>query len=128
MHVDFDLLMNAYKTIAYLNNWTPIPKETYPKIKNVSQCKADELRLRFKVRFVLFGWLCFTSHRHRGHLKTTPSFTVHCEGREHRFLHHSYRESNPGPSRGSLLHYRCTTPAPLDFLSGPYFRWDNFWT
>ena len=25
-------------------------------------------------------WLCFTSHRHRGHLETAPPFTVPCEG------------------------------------------------
>ena len=31
-----------------------------------------------------FGWLCFTSHRHRGHLDTAPPFTVPCEGREAR--------------------------------------------
>ena len=36
-----------------------------------------------------------------------------CEGREARFLHRSYRESNPGPSRGSPLHYRCATLGPL---------------
>ena len=27
------------------------------------------------------GWLCFTSHRQRGHLETAPPFTVPCEGR-----------------------------------------------
>ena len=55
--------------------------------------------------------LCFTSHRQRGHLETAPAFTVPCEGRESGFLHRSHRGSNPGPSRGSPLHYRCTTPA-----------------
>ena len=30
------------------------------------------------------GWLCFTSHRQRGHLETAPPFTVPCEGREAR--------------------------------------------
>ena len=49
----------------------------------------------------------------RGHLETAPPFTVPCEGREARFLHRSQRESNPGPSRGSLLRYRCTTQATL---------------
>ena len=29
----------------------------------------------------LVGWLCFTSHRQRGHLGTAPLFTVPCEGR-----------------------------------------------
>ena len=58
------------------------------------------------------GWLCFTSHRQRGHLETAPPFTVLCEAREARFLHRSHWESNPGPSRGSQLHYRCATPAP----------------
>ena len=46
------------------------------------------------------GWLCFTSHRQRGHLETAHPFTVPCEGPGDRFLH---RESNPGPSRGSTL-------------------------
>ena len=32
----------------------------------------------------LVGWLCLTSHRQRGHLETTPPFTVPCEGREAR--------------------------------------------
>ena len=61
---------------------------------------------------MLVGWLCFTSHRQRGHLETTTPFTVSCEGHEALFLHRSHRESNPGPSRGSQLHYRCATPAP----------------
>ena len=30
----------------------------------------------------LVSWLCFTSLRLRGHLKTAPPFTVPCEGRE----------------------------------------------
>ena len=30
---------------------------------------------------LLTGWLCFTSHRKRGHLETAPPFTVACEGR-----------------------------------------------
>ena len=60
----------------------------------------------------LFGWLCFTSHRQSGHLETAPLFTVPCERREARFLHRSHWESNPGPSRGSPLHYRCAMPAP----------------
>ena len=58
------------------------------------------------------GWLCFTSHRQRGHLETAPPFTV--EGRESRFLHSFHWESNSGPSHGSPLHYRCTTPHQLD--------------
>ena len=56
----------------------------------------------------LVGWLCCTSHRQRGHLETAPPFTVPWEGREarflhYRFLHRSYRESNPGPSHGSPI-------------------------
>ena len=55
----------------------------------------------------------FTSHRQRGHLETAPPFTVPCEGLEARSLHHSHRESNPRPSRGSPLHWnitlKCTT-------------------
>ena len=60
----------------------------------------------------LIGLLCFTSHRQRGHLETAPPFTVPCAGREARLLHRSHRESNPGPYRGSPLHYRCATPPP----------------
>ena len=59
----------------------------------------------------LVGWLYLTSHRQRGHLETSPPFTVPCEGREARSIHRSHRELNPGPSRGSPLHYRCATPA-----------------
>ena len=62
---------------------------------------------------IMVGWLCSAPHRQRGHLETAPPFTVPCEGREARFIHRSQRESNPGPSRGSLLHNHCTTPAPL---------------
>ena len=40
----------------------------------------------------MVGWLCFTSHRHRFHLKTAPPFTVPPEGRETRFLHRSHQE------------------------------------
>ena len=60
-------------------------------------------------------WLCFTPHRQRGHLETAPPFTVPCEGHEARLIHRTHWESNPGPSRGSPLLYRCATPAP--FLS-----------
>ena len=56
----------------------------------------------------LVNWLCFAFHRQRGHLETEPPFTVPCGGREARFLHRSHRELNPGPSRGSPLHHRCS--------------------
>ena len=62
---------------------------------------------------LLVGWLSFTFHRKRGQLETAPTFTVPCEGCEARFLHRFHRESNPGPSCGSPLHYRCATTAPL---------------
>ena len=67
----------------------------------------------------LVGWLCFMCHRQRGHLETAPPFTVPCKGREARFLHCSHQETNPAPSRGSPLHYRCTTPAS-HFLAGQF--------
>ena len=63
---------------------------------------------------LLVDWLCFTSQRQRNHLEMAPpliKLTVLCKGREARFSHHSLRESTPGLSRGSLLHYRCATPA-----------------
>ena len=44
----------------------------------------------------LVGWLCFTSHRQRGHLETAPPFTVPCKGREAQLIHRTHRESNPG--------------------------------
>ena len=34
------------------------------------------------LKFLLVGWLCFTSHRQRGHLETAPPCTVPCKGRE----------------------------------------------
>ena len=53
------------------------------------------------------------SHRQWGHLETALPFTILCEGREASFSHRSHRESNPRLSRGSPLHNRCATPAPL---------------
>ena len=32
----------------------------------------------------MVGWMCFMSHRQRGHLEMAPQFTVPCEGREAR--------------------------------------------
>ena len=61
--------------------------------------------------------LLFTSHRQRGHLETAPPFTVPCEGREARFLHHSHQESNPGSSRGSSIHYRRAAPVLMTLLT-----------
>ena len=67
--------------------------------------------------YLLVGWMVvFTSHQQRGHLETAPPFTVLCKWYEARFLHHSHRKSNPGPSRGSPLHYRCATPAALKII------------
>ena len=34
----------------------------------------------------MVGWLCFTSHRQRGHLETTPPLTVPFEGHDARFF------------------------------------------
>ena len=67
----------------------------------------------------LVGWLCLTFHQQRRHLETVPPFTVPCEGREARFLHRS-TGSNPGPSRGSPLHYRCATPDFTNKIGGKY--------
>ena len=64
------------------------------------------------IDFRLVGWLSFTSHRQRGHLETAPPFPLPCEGHEARLIHHSHRESNPWPSRGSPLRYRCAAQAP----------------
>ena len=59
-------------------------------------------------------WLFLTSYRQRGHLETVPPFTVPFGGREAWFLHRPHRESNTGSLRGSSLHNRCATPAPLN--------------
>ena len=84
-------------------------------IVNITTCKLMFFQTVCTTQSVLLMndcWLCFTSNRQRGHLEKASLFTVPCEGREARFLHLSHRESNPGPSRGSPLHYRCATPAP----------------
>ena len=60
----------------------------------------------------LDGWLCFTSHRQRGHLETAPPFTVPCEGREARFL--TVPTGNRTPGRRVTVHY--TTAAPRQVL------------
>ena len=46
------------------------------------------------VYMIHVGWLCFTSHRQRGHLETSPPLTVPCKGREARFLQRTHQESN----------------------------------
>ena len=48
-------------------------------------------------------WLCFTSHRQRGHLETAPPFTVPCEGYEARLIHRSHWELNHEPSHSSSI-------------------------
>ena len=50
---------------------------------NVDDLKT--LYAQFSQLYVKYvRWLCFTSHRQRGHLKTAPPFTVPCERREAR--------------------------------------------
>ena len=51
--------------------------------------------------------------RQHGHLEAAPQLTIPCEGREIRFLHCPYWESNPGLLHGTPLHIRCATPALL---------------
>ena len=75
---------------------------------------AVPFRIQLYISIKNVGWLCFTSHRQQGHLERAPPFIVPCKGRGARSLHRSHRESNLGPSRGSPLHYRCATPAPLN--------------
>ena len=63
---------------------------------------------------IFCGWLVvFNVPSTACHLETAPPSTVHCEGRETRFLHRPHRELNPGSLRGSPLQNRCTTPAPV---------------
>ena len=68
----------------------------------------------------LFLCLCFTSLQQRGHLEMAPWFTVPCEGREARWINRSHRNSNPGRSCGSPLHYRGAKQALLTFC---YYLW-----
>ena len=57
----------------------------------------------------------------------TP-FTVPCEGHEARFLHRSRWGSNPGPSRGSPLHYHRATPTPFKMGSDCQPELFEIWT
>ena len=83
--------------------------------------EPDRVQIHKSAR--LFGWLCLTSHRQRGHLETAPPFTIPCVGRESRYIHCSDRELNPGPSHGSPLCYHCVTHAPpfvWEFIDRPH--------
>ena len=51
----------------------------------VLQYIINLIRIR---NLLLVSWLCLTSHRQRSQLETAPRFTVPCEGRDARFLHH----------------------------------------
>ena len=44
-------------------------------------CYQGHFLIDFKkiVLKILVGWLCFTSHRQRGHLETASPFTVPCK-------------------------------------------------
>ena len=57
------------------------------------------------------GWLCFMSHRQRGHLETALQFTVPCEGRVAGFSRRSHRGSNPGCP--VAVHYTTAAPCQL---------------
>ena len=70
--------------------------------------KALIMFMHYSRRTKIFGCVL----RQQGHLEMAPPFTAPCEGREAWFLHCSPWESNPRPTRGSPLHYRCATPAP----------------
>ena len=89
---------------------------TFESLELVSVYNFSSNKKRVQYKW-LVGWSCFTSHRQRGHLETAPPF---CEGCEARVLHRSHRESNPGPSRGSPLHYRCATPAPQYYTNNEW--------
>ena len=58
-------------------------------------------------------WLCFTSHRQRGHLETVPPFTVHCEGREARF--YTVPTGNRTPGRRVAVHNTTAAPRKLHY-------------
>ena len=60
----------------------------------------------------MFVCLCLTSHRQRGHLETAPHLLSLSKDVKLGNIYCSNRESNPGPSRGSPLRYRCATQAP----------------
>ena len=58
-----------------------------PQMTDVSSCNpwmwnySPEVTAKTNYFIWLVGWLCLTSHRHRGHSETAPQFTVPCEGR-----------------------------------------------
>ena len=45
-------------------------------------CMFEKSLVHHMSFFWLVGWLCYMSHRQRGHLETAPPFTVPCKGRE----------------------------------------------
>ena len=59
----------------------------------------------------LFVCLCFTSLQQRGHLETTPPFTVPCEGREASVL-----TGNRTPGRRVAVHYASAAPRKLSLI------------
>ena len=69
------------------------------------RCISYAVKQSYLLSLWLVGWLCFTSHRQRGHLQTAPPFIVPCERREAHI-------SNPG--RRVAVHY--TTAAPRQLL------------
>ena len=98
----------VYEDMSYKDLLRSIARVGY--CFSVKRCKAFDAENHSNDWLV--GWLCFTSHRQRGHLETAPPFTVPCEGHEAQSLHRSHQESNPGPSRSSPVHYHYATPAP----------------
>ena len=59
----------------------------------------------------LVGWLCSTSHREQGHLGTVPHLQSLAKDVKRAFYTDPIGNRTPG--RGSLLNYRCATPASL---------------
>ena len=67
-----------------LENWPPHYSHKYAgqrKLYVLDDLLGQHMILTIWYR-LLIGWLCFTSHRQRGHLETAPPFTVPCKGRD----------------------------------------------
>ena len=61
------------------------------------------------LKFLDVGWLCFTSHRQRGHLETVPPFTVPIE----KLVFHTIPTGNGTPGRRVAIHYTTVAPRQL---------------
>ena len=62
---------------------------------------------------MVFGWLCFTSHRQRGHLETAPHLLSLVK--DAKLVKYTVPTGNRTPGHRMAVHY--TTAAPRKLLS-----------